>query len=425
MRTFQIVKMQEICGNEYAQYNEADEYGRMLDNALQRQQMMLKDAWMNLTDERIKFGTLQTLRLHVYNTYSNQPSGDPELDSYTPQEWIHRGPPSWTLHIQGAVVGAEGANNPKMTSFFSKILVITSTETIVWDKATADVVDCNGIEIHRQGSKQELVKIVFFMDYKTPHFVLSAPLVSIVGSKQRSLPGIVRALWNYIKNNDLQAHNDPQTIRTNDLLKSILNVDTFNLCDLPELLKEHLSPPLPVTVTHLLKLRGSYLDSESVYDFTVDAPECFPGDAHSWLPAVMNHNAQLASISRSIDDTDRQMAGLMAKLNHCITMRNFYTTFHNSPVETIDVLLTSKGSEPDKPLVDESQLFEYQVADRRSTYYQQPWVPRAIQMYLENRNKSLESRFNKALHSLRYERKRGRDADKGLGANKNRSRLRR
>ncbi|PHJ23570.1 rsc6 baf60a-like with a swib related protein [Cystoisospora suis] len=244
---------------------------------------------------------------------------------------VHVPPPSWCLHIKGVCTdkhdgggGGGGAAAggglcpPRFSSFFSRVMVLTDEETILWDSRTTSSLGAStfdGLSIQRKGSAEMTLKILFFVNYRTPTFRLSAPLAALCGGhEQLSLCGILRGIWAHVLSKQLlllppesqatlagkadegasstaassgsKKRDEPAKsvvaptvdasgilhARTDTALQAVFgsNVNLFRLSDLPRLLRGHLMPPRPVCISHPLKLSGDWIDNEQTYEFTLE-----------------------------------------------------------------------------------------------------------------------------------------------------------
>lgn len=397
----------------YNQYENLLEYERLLDESILQQRYSLSDVWLTLMDDKSIRCYRKKMRVHIFNTYESQKPSDIELESFNlDNDWTRKVPPSWTLKIQGTIIQSD-SYLPRFTSIFSKIIIkLSETETIVWDKKTSPLPECDGIEIHRLGDEEKNIDILFFLDYRTPHYSLSNELGEFMGISIASLPSIIKRIWQYIEMNGLQnTHIHHDSIRLDDLLKKLLGIESeyIQLKEIPELLKKHLFPPKPVHIRHKLSLKGDWIDNESTYDFTIDLTENVPGDITLWLPNIstkIQENGEFATINKSLEELYHKNQSIISKIYHSYNKMNFYLGFSNDPIEFIHSLLTTKhfqlygNNAINNVLSDPNAIYEYQIADKYAEYYRQPWVPRAIQKYLSCKNKNFEERVNKTISSV-------------------------
>ncbi|CEG43671.1 swib complex baf60b domain-containing protein [Plasmopara halstedii] len=75
---------------------------------------------------------------------------------------------------------------------------------------------------------------------------LSPELASLVGSDRMARPQIVKALWAYIHEHDLQDPNDKRTILLDDKMKQVFQRDSFTMFAMNKFLKRHARKPSDV-----------------------------------------------------------------------------------------------------------------------------------------------------------------------------------
>ncbi|CDO63302.1 SWI/SNF-related matrix-associated actin-dependent regulator of chromatin [Plasmodium reichenowi] len=159
----------------------------------------------------------------------------------------------------------------KFTSFFSTIIVMRDTETIIYDKKNKNYYDCDKLTFTRivNENTKETMKIFLFLDQKIPFFELSPELKDFMKSSEETLPEIIRCIYAYSLENDLI---DSSIMKTDEVLKSILEVDEYEFSELPKLLKKHISIQKPIVLEHVIDLENSE-QSESIYDIVIDTFE--------------------------------------------------------------------------------------------------------------------------------------------------------
>ncbi|KFH16034.1 putative RSC6/BAF60A-like with A SWIB domain, related protein [Toxoplasma gondii MAS] len=469
---------------------------------------------------------------------------------------VHTPPPSWCLYIKAVSmekqdtavnhsVGGPGSSvfTPRFSSFFSRVMILTPEETVVWDSRTTGSLAASlfdGLSIHRKGSREMPLKILFFINYRTPTFRLSEPLSALCGGKQQmSLCGVLRAIWTHVMANDLLLSEaksektpldskdsspsaasgearksatstvDPAGIlyaRTDAVLQAVFgaHVEHFCFADLPRLLRSQLLPPSPVCISHPLKLRGDWIDNEQAYEFTLEcldtagagwsacsagqggASASLPGgSAVLWASAVETllqnmatsccvlgldpwlssqqqvlqqlssqtqlQQLQLASaaclapkanqapaqrrgrgeeqtedeqallqhilrVQQRSDEVDQKLREEMEKLQQRVMYLNLYKGFANNPLAFLNQQLSQTLPDISEALLDEDFVYDYNTRQRTAAYYTSPWVPRAVQRYLQKRNVSYEDQVCKVLSSFNIPDPRKRQRENADGA---------
>ena len=80
---------------------------------------------------------------------------------------------------------------------------------------------------------------------------LSPQLAAFIGKPQESRPQVVKALWKYFKEKDLQNPNDKRQIFLDKTLKAVFNVDQFTMFTLNKYVGAHIEPFQPVNLEEL------------------------------------------------------------------------------------------------------------------------------------------------------------------------------
>ena len=69
---------------------------------------------------------------------------------------------------------------------------------------------------------------------------LSEPLMALLGETQLPRPQIVKKIWAYIKERDLQDPDDRRQIRCDDALRSVFKQDKVHMFTMNKLLNQNL-----------------------------------------------------------------------------------------------------------------------------------------------------------------------------------------
>ncbi|CBZ55985.1 RSC6/BAF60A ortholog with a SWIB domain, related [Neospora caninum Liverpool] len=475
---------------------------------------------------------------------------------------VHTPPPSWCLYIKAVSMekqdnagsnsaGGPGASvfTPRFSSFFSRVMILTPEESVVWDSRTTSSLAASlfdGLSIQRKGSREMPLKILFFINYRTPTFRLSDALSTLCGGRQQlSLCGILRAVWAHVMANNLlvpaeekgekaKTEKDPNPskaaaasegsatkagtttvdprgilyARTDAALQAVFgaHVEQFCFADLPRLLRSQLLPPRPVCISHPLKLSGDWIDNEQAYDFTLECLDTAgagwsvggPGAPHAgcgslsaltatsalwscavetmlqnmttsccvlgldpWLSsqhqvlqqlATQTQHLQLVSaasqapgaaqapgsaqrrgkgeqtedeqhllqdilrMQRQSDDIDAKLKQAMEKLQQRVMYLNLYKGFAKDPLAFLNQQLSPTLPDISEALLDEDFVYDYHTRQRTAAYYTSPWVPRAVQRYLQKRNVPYEDQVCKVLSSFNIPDPRKRQRENAEGA---------
>ncbi|ANQ09076.1 Uncharacterized protein PCOAH_00035810 [Plasmodium coatneyi] len=162
----------------------------------------------------------------------------------------------------------------KFTSFFSTIMVMRDKETIIYDKNNKNYYDCDKLTFSRivNEKKKETIKIFLFLDQKIPFFELSPQLKNFMQSPEETMPEVIKRIYEYSLEKELIDSNG--IMKTDEVLRDVLEVDEYEFCDLPRILQKHVSIQKPIVLEHVVDLEKEE-ESESIYDIVVDVFEPF------------------------------------------------------------------------------------------------------------------------------------------------------
>ncbi|KAL2321687.1 hypothetical protein Fmac_026066 [Flemingia macrophylla] len=346
-----------------------------VDSVLVRKKIHVQEALRNPSCVR------KTLRIYVYNTFANQvkaESGKNEAED-----------PCWLLRITGRVLedgkdpvadGISQKENPKFSSFFKKITIYLDqgfypeNHVVLWDNGRSQV-QRDGFEVKRKGDKEFTAVIRMVMNYSPDKFVVSAQLSKVLGIEFDSRSRIIAALWHYVKSKKLQSPNDPSFFMCDTSLQRVFGEEKMKFSVASQKISQHLSPPQPIHMEHKIKLSGNGPSGTTCYDVQVDVP----------LPLEKDMSAFLASTERhkEIDSFDKVICDSIKKINEHSRRRAFFLGFSQSPAEFINALIASQSKDLKLVAGDVSHNVEN---ERRTEFYNQPWVEDAVVRYLTRKN---------------------------------------
>nr|KYP35428.1 SWI/SNF complex component SNF12 isogeny [Cajanus cajan] len=313
----------------------------------------------------------------------------PESAIYAKLLQLESHDPSWVLRITGRVLedgkdpvadGIPLKENPKFSAFFKKITIYLDqgfypeNHVVVWDNARSPV-QRDGFEVKRKGNKEFTAVVRMVMNYSPDKFVVSAQLSKVLGIEFDSRSRIIAALWHYVKAKKLQSPNDPSFFMCDASLQRVFGEEKMKFSVASQKISQHLSPPQPIHVEHKIKLCGNGPSGTTCYDVQVDVP----------LPLEKDMSAFLASTERhkEIDAFDKVICDSIKKINEHSRRRAFFLGFSQSPAEFINALIASQSKDLKLVAGDVSHNVEN---ERRSEFYQQPWVEDAVVRYLTRKN---------------------------------------
>ncbi|CRG93693.1 SWI/SNF-related matrix-associated actin-dependent, putative [Plasmodium gallinaceum] len=195
-------------------------------------------------------------------------------------------------------------NVMKFTSFFSTIMVIRDKETIIYDKKNKSYYDCDKLTFTRiiNEKKNETIKIFLFLDQKVPFFELSPQLKKFMKSSEETLPEIIRCIYEYSLEKDLI---DSCNMKTDEVLREILEVDEYEFSELPKLLKKHISIQKPIVLEHTIDLENTE-ESESIYDIVIDTFEPYVSFEDGKFKKFLLNSHHLTNLLEFLKNTDKE-----------------------------------------------------------------------------------------------------------------------
>ncbi|OMO71716.1 hypothetical protein COLO4_28094 [Corchorus olitorius] len=328
---------------ECALYTQLLEFEAKIDATLSRKKIDIEQSLKNPSCVQ------KTLRIYVFNTYSNQGPADPDKKSTEA--------PSWSLKIIGriledgkdpVVAGKLQQSYPKFSSFFKKITIYLDASlypdnhVILWESARSPALH-EGFEVKRKGDKESTARIRLEMNYMPERFRLSPALAEVLGTEVDTRPRVLAAIWHYVKCKKLQNYED----------------NSF----------------FPIHLEHRIKLSGNCPVGSTCYDLPIDVPFPLEREKSEFL-ANMEKN-------KDIDACDQIIGTAIKKIHEHYRRRAFFLGFSQSPGEFINALIASQSKDLKLFAGDASDNAE---KERRSEFYNQPWIEDAVIRYLNRKS---------------------------------------
>ncbi|CAL9085112.1 unnamed protein product [Musa hybrid cultivar] len=360
---------------ESALYTQLLEFEARVDAALARKKIDIQEALRSPPSMQ------RTLRIYVFNTFANQTRMIPE-----PME-----PPSWSLKIVGRILedgvdpdpaGALPKPNPmypKFSSFFRRVTIALDPSlypenpTIVWEQARSPVPQ-EGFEVKRRGDKEFTASIRLEMNYNPEKFRLSPPLMEVLGIEVDTRARIIAGIWQYVKAKKLQSTTDSSYFACDPPLKKIFGEDKMKFAMVSQKISHHLYPPQPIHLEHKIRLSGNGAVGNACYDVLVDVPFPLQKEMSAFLANTEKH--------RDIEACDEVICASIKKIHEHRRRRAFFLGFSQSPVEFINTLIASQSRDLKLVAGEASRNAE---RERRSDFYNQPWVEDAVIRYLNRK----------------------------------------
>ncbi|MQL74028.1 hypothetical protein Taro_006384 [Colocasia esculenta] len=362
---------------ESALYTQLLEFEARVDAALTRKKIDIQEAL------KAPPSLQRTLRIYVFNTFANQTRAVPEAKNAEP--------PSWALKIIGRIledgvdpdpVGGLPKPNPmypKFSSFFKRVTITLDPSlypenpTIIWENSRSSAPH-EGFEIKRKGDKEFTAGIRLEMNHTPEKFKLSPALMEVLGIEVDTRPRIVAGIWHYVKARKLQNPSDPSFFACDPPLKKIFGEEKMKFALVAQKISQHLSPPPPIHLEHKIRLSGNGAIGNACYDVLVDVPFPLQKEMSAFLANTDKH--------KEIEACDEVICSSIKKIHEHRRRRAFFLGFSQSPVEFINALISSQSRDLKLVAGEASRNAE---KERRSDFYNQPWVEDAVIRYLNRK----------------------------------------
>ncbi|KAI1309507.1 SWI SNF, matrix associated, actin dependent regulator of chromatin, sub d, member 1 [Mortierella claussenii] len=385
-------------------YSELLDFEKKLDATIMRKRLDLQET----LNKPVKIK--RTLRIFISNLSHDQDT--PESEDDEPQ--LDKGPtPSWTLKIEGRLVDEVNASayknrqtSRKFSSFFRSVMIELDRDSnlypngnfVEWHKS-ANQADVDGFEIKRHGDENVKVRVILHVDNSPERFKLSPELADVLAIDMETRPGIMMALWQYIKFHQLQDPEDKRNINCDQKLAALFNQPKISFPALPELIGRFLSPPDPIVLEYTVRVDKPYHLSPHCYDLDVEVDDPLFKSKVSSLLSSTSLNGPIAaansagvnasaptttsSLPKQIHTQDEQIMQYIQSMHNSKTKRDFLLRFANDPADFLDRWVASQSRDLEVILGESHVNLEEQ---RRSDFYNQQWVNEAVFHYMTAKN---------------------------------------
>jgi SWI/SNF complex component SWP73 len=339
------------------------------------------------------------LRVFIYNTCENQPWQN--KDPLSTQE------ASWTLRVEGRFLNdnSNGAinENLKFSSFLSAIsidlipnedypnLQNAQSNIIEWrddpsDNRNTPIFD--GIDVKRNGVFDIKCKIALLVKSHSTKLTLLDEMAQFAGKVECTQPELIYLIWNYVLFKDLFLKSDSLTkvpvvstdivpnddedqhtiVKSDDILKKLLKVDSFKFSDLYKLIQPHFKPRQPTVVEYTVNTKQSTTLGEVVLDIPIELPlnlSKLQKELTELNKSALDH---LTKSDMAIQQLNAKISLGITALQNANAREQFYQEFKNDPVGFIDQWLESQA-ETLKALKSDEGYDEEVV--RRANYFEE------------------------------------------------------
>ncbi|KAI0717672.1 SWI/SNF complex 60 kDa subunit [Cerioporus squamosus] len=365
-----------------AMYRDLLQMERKLDWTMTRKRVEVHDALQRIIP------ATRTLRIFLSHTVSGQPWQREGGEAAEPNPETGENIPAWQLRIDGRMLElpnsrAKDRNPPRKFSTLIKHMVVELDRDMVlypegniveWLRG-ANQPALDGFTIRRKGDAPTKIRIILHLEQQPEQYKVHPDLSNIIGVKEESRIGVIQALWNYIKTQNLQDKMDRRIIRVDARLRPIFNADTVYFQHLPELVNRFLLPPDPVILHYTLNPAVPPPEKPAAWDVEVKADD-------SNLKGRMQHvvMSMASDSAKELTKLDEEIALHVQSLNNAHMKRQFLRSFADDPRGFIQTWLASQSRDLESVLGSgPSEGATVRQEDlKRSEFFRLPWVEEAV-----------------------------------------------
>ncbi|KAL4617758.1 SWI/SNF-related matrix-associated actin-dependent regulator of chromatin subfamily D member 2 isoform X1 [Arapaima gigas] len=335
-------------------------FERKLDQTIARKRMEIQEAIKKPITQKRK------LRIYISNTYTpGKPEGE-EAEKVA----------SWELRVEGKLLEDPAKHKRKFSSFFKSLVIELDKELygpdnhlVEWHRMPTTQ-ETDGFQVKRPGDVNVKCTLLLMLDHQPPQYKLDPRLARLLGVHTQTRASIMQALWLYIKNNKLQDSHEKEYINCNRYFRQIFNCIRMRFSEIPMKLAGLLQHPDPIVINHVISVDPNDQKKTACYDIDVEVDDPLKGQMNSFLSSTTNQQ-EIAALEMKIHET-------IESINQLKTQRDFMLSFSNNPQEFIQDWLKSQCRDL-KLMTDTAGNPE---EERRSEFYQAPWVPEAVGRYI-------------------------------------------
>jgi len=233
----------------------------------------------------------------------------------------------------------------------------------------------DGFTVRRTGDSPTKLRVILHLEHYPEQYKVNPELASVLDVKEDSRVGVVTALWNYIKINNLQDKVDRRKVKTDDKLKALFRMEELAFQQIPEVVNMFLQPPDPIILHYTIKPNELPPPNPQAWDVEVKMEDTtLKGKMNQTMLNMSNETA------RDLSKYDEEAALLAQQIHNSQLKRTFLSSFAADPADFIQKWLESQsrdlesvlGSGPSEGLtVREEEL-------KRSEFFKLPWVEEAV-----------------------------------------------
>ncbi|XP_031423671.1 SWI/SNF-related matrix-associated actin-dependent regulator of chromatin subfamily D member 2 isoform X1 [Clupea harengus] len=335
-------------------------FERKLDQTIARKRMEIQEAIKKPITQKRK------LRIYISNTYTPaKPEGE-EAEKVS----------SWELRVEGKLLEDPGKLKRKFSSFFKSLVIELDKELygpdnhlVEWHRLPTTQ-ETDGFQVKRPGDINVKCTLLLMLDHQPPQYKLDPRLARLLGVHTQTRASIMQALWLYIKNNKLQDSHEKEYINCNRYFRQIFTCNRMKFSEIPLKLAGLLQHPDPIVINHMISVDPNDQKKTACFDIDVEVDDPLKAQMTGFLSSTTNQQ-EIATLEMKIHET-------IESINQLKTQRDFMLSFSTNPQDFIQDWLKSQSRDL-KLMTDVAGNPEQ---ERRTDFYQAPWVPEAVGRYV-------------------------------------------
>lgn len=372
-------------------YRSLQEIERKIDATIYRKKLDLQDLYARSVRTR------ETMRIFISNTVSEQPW---QVMPDNPFDFDNSSlVPSFNLRIEGRMLNdkepLDSPNRRPFSSYFTSIAVKfdsledpTESLTAVWHEVTSpheraalisahqeQRLEFDVLEVRRKGSQPVQATIMLQLKEFPDKYKLSPDLANLLAIDEEKTPGVVLALWQYIKFHKLQSPDDSKLIYCDAPLRKLFNKEAFTFPEILDLLKPHLLARSPITIPYTVQMSKPNNIGEFAVDIEIEKDHPIKDEMADLLEHWNDNYEEIQAI-------DDQIALTIQDMNATRLKYEFMKSMAENPSGTVSQWLDSQASDL-RLIMNEKGFNEEQV--RRSEFYDDEMLNQTLHLILNGK----------------------------------------
>ncbi|KAI0342317.1 hypothetical protein BDW22DRAFT_1395179 [Trametopsis cervina] len=335
--------------------------------------------------------TTRTLRIFLSHTVSGQQwqQGDALPADGTINVETGEGIPAFQFKVEGRLLEipnqrAKDRVPPRKFSTLVKQVVVEldrdpaqypDSNTVEWVRSAQNSAPLDGFSVKRRGDGVTKIRVIIHLEQHPEHFKVHSELGALLGIQEETRTGVIQALWNYIKLQDLQDKVDRRVIRLDAPLRKIFQVEHFSFQGIPDRVNHFLTRADPIVLHYTLDPSQPPPEKAAAFDVEVRVEDTSLKSRMSHV--VMNMAPEAAKEITKLDD---EISLHVQSLQNSHLKRTFLQSFASNPQEFVQTWLESQSRDLEAVMGSgPSEGATLRQDDlRRSEYFKLPWVEEAV-----------------------------------------------